>query len=76
MSAERDMVVAYLRGMADAGERRAGGSLADDIRRRLTIAVLRHTANQIADGQHERAPSFFPEHMPLKYSISIDHAKR
>lgn len=76
MSAERDMVVAYLSGMADAGERRTGGSFADEIRRRWSVEVLRHAARQIADGQHERAPSFFPEHMPLKYSISIDRAER
>jgi hypothetical protein len=60
--------------MADAVERRAGGSLADEIRRRWTVEILLVAADQIADGHHERAPSFFPEHMPPKYTVSVAEA--
>lgn len=68
MSAERDKIIAYLKGMAAMSFKHKGMVGA------VIAQALDAAGDQIHLGAHEDADTVFPEHMPPRYTVTVAKA--
>lgn len=65
MSAEKDKIVAYLKGMAAMSFKHKG------VAGMFVAQALDAVAEQIHLGAHEEADTLFAEHMPRRYTVTV-----